>query len=106
MSHNYSWMKAGVRAIALNHDKGEEDESHGNIYTIACEPFQIDPLLALLNGVDPREWYIRIEEDPTPHCKCRYLKPYKEDDDSRTVTTWDDIANDLGIDIRRIQETA
>lgn len=105
MSHNYSWMKAGVRVIALNDDRGEADENHGDIFTLSCEPFQLDPFMSMMNLADPTEWYVHAGGEKA-HIRCRYLRPYKDDDDSKDTTSWEEIANIIGVDIRRLEETA
>lgn len=98
---DYSWMKPGVKVICKNHILGDLDQAHNDIYTLSTEPFKFF-------GMD----LVKVDEvsyEGHFGLHCRFLHPYKEDDDEDSLdleegdqnqmVSWEQFKEKTGISI-------
>jgi len=100
---DYSWMKKGVLAITCN-SRGCQSVN-GVLVEIDSEPFDIDGRKAVLLTKKSKDDVeaacgVRLADDLWLHVE--YLRPLR--DDSQQLVSWESIAKDIGVDIRRVRE--
>ena len=106
---DYSWIKPGVKAVIINDDEPKcREVLMGRVVTISDYRF-CDTVYGSDGEVSVSGNWVYLEEGREiaaefgrPYSQFvttpRNLKPYK-DDDSRDITTWDEITRIVGVDI-------
>jgi hypothetical protein len=99
---DYSWIKPGVKAVIINNVGMQYPQTVGEIVIIAGSPRA--HLQTGESVVDIEDWEGMKSKYGLKGFKrlvvnSANLKPYKDDDDSRDITTWDEITRIIGVDI-------
>ena len=113
MSKDYSWIKPGVKAVIIDDLEPKGKTLIGRVVTISSVPYFSD-YTCDSQGVIEKAYYVDVEEGAdialefgmfgySYVARPEHLKPYKEDDDSRDLTTWDEIKKITGVDIRHTE---